>query len=591
MNSLLHKMLALPGPYPERAVIEAIKRMSMLVRSSALYMVFMSLPVVLVFWGEVPASWLVLWWALALTVPCGQYLLARTYFAREARIGPPDIVWTTGYARRLSVFSLVDGIVWGTACLSILAVQSLGHQMLVLVLTIGNAAGSIFATSFWPATQYYFVIPAIGLAILALVLTGDPGALGVAAGLVVYLVVLHFMVRDAYKTTMDGIEFQFENQELVEKLRAQTQLAEQANAAKSKFLAAASHDLRQPLHALGLFAAALRERVTSAEALPLLGHIDQSVTALGGLLDALLDLSKLDAGLVKARTRDVNLAPLLARLTREYEPQAQAKALTWYCRESETVVQTDPVLLETMLRNLIGNALRYSEKGGVRIDCTHESGVARIDVSDTGIGIAPEHHRDIFREFFQLHNPERDRTKGLGLGLAIVERLNLILGHRLELRSAPGEGTTFTLQLPLGDRAKAREAAEPQFEDWAAHLASITVLIIDDDTSVLEGMRELLESWGYRVVTAASLDEALGMLDEAPNAIIADYRLQNEQTGTAAIHEIRRRFGPAIPALIITGDTAAQRLDEIAKEDIAFLHKPTPPGKLRAFLRSAVTGA
>ena len=374
-------------------------------------------------------------------------------------------------------------------------------------------------------------------------------------------------------------------------MRAQTQLAEQASSAKSKFLAAASHDLRQPLHALGLFAAALRERVTSAEALPLLGNIDQSVTALGGLLDALLDLSKLDAGLVKARTRDVNLAPLLATLTREYEPQAQAKALTWYCRESETVVQTDPVLLETMLRNLIGNALRYSEKGGVRIDCTQDGEVARIDVSDTGVGIAPEHHRDIFREFFQLHNPERDRTKGLGLGLAIVERLNLILGHRLELRSAPGEGTTFTLHLPLGDRAKAQEAADPEFEDWAAHLASITVLIIDDDASVLNGMRALLESWGYRVVTAVSLDEALGMLDEAPNVIIADYRLQNEQTGTAAIHEIRRRFGAAIPALIITGDTAAQRLDEIAKEDIAFLHKPTPPGKLRAFLRSAVTGA
>ncbi len=584
-------MFVLPGSYSAQVTVEAVRRLTLIIRSSALALTFLPAPVVLVFWGDVPSWWLLAWWAAALTVPCGQYLLAREYMVRQARHGPPELAQATRHARRLSFFSGVDGFIWGSACLLILMVESLSQQMLVLVMAIGNAAGSIFATSYWPTTQYFFAIPAIGLAILALILTGEAGSLGLAAGLGVYLIVLDFMVRQAYKTTMDGIAFQFENEQLVEKLRAQTQLAEQASTAKSKFLAAASHDLRQPLHALGLFAAALRERVTSAEALPLLGHIDQSVTALGGLLDALLDLSKLDAGLVKARTRDVNLAPLLARLTREYEPQAQAKALTWYCRESETVVQTDPVLLETMLRNLIGNALRYSEKGGVRIDCTHESGVARIDVSDTGIGIAPEHHRDIFREFFQLHNPERDRTKGLGLGLAIVERLNLILGHRLELRSAPGEGTTFTLQLPLGDRAKAREAAEPQFEDWAAHLASITVLIIDDDTSVLKGMRELLEIWGYRVVTAASLDEALGMLDEAPNAIIADYRLQNEQTGTAAIHEIRRRFGAAIPALIITGDTAAQRLDEIAKEDIAFLHKPTPPGKLRAFLRSAVTGA
>jgi signal transduction histidine kinase/ActR/RegA family two-component response regulator len=591
MPSFLRSLFSLPGPYPARVTVEAVARLSLMIRSSAFSLALMPVPVVVVFWGEVPSPWLLGWWAVALSTPCGQYLLVRRHAARLARRGPPDLVWATRWARCVSYFSVVDGFVWGAACMMILVVDSLPLQMLVLVMTIGNAAGSIFATSYWPATQYSFSIPAIGLAALALILKGDPGSLGLATALLLYLLIVHFMVRQAYRTTMDGIQLQFENHDLVQRLRAQTEVAEQASAAKSKFLAAASHDLRQPLHALGLFVAALRERVTHAEAGPLLGNIDRSVAALGELLDALLDLSRLDAGVVEPQVLDVNLAPLLGQLAREYEPQARARALSFHCRGTEVVAQTDPVLLETILRNLISNALRYTEKGGVGIECRREGDRVRIEISDTGIGIAPEHHRDIFREFFQLQNPERDRAKGLGLGLAIVDRLNSILGYRLELHSSPGEGTAFTLSLPAGDPTRAQEAIEPAVQNMLAQHAPIKILVIDDEVAVRRAMRALLENWGYRVVVAASLEEALGALRRAPDAIIADYGLQKEQTGIAAVHAIRRRFRKDIPALIVTGDTAAERIAEIKESDLALLYKPVAPGKLRAFLRSAARGA
>jgi two-component system, sensor histidine kinase len=591
MASLLRDLLSLPGPYSSRATVEAITRLSRMIGSSAFSLAMMPVPIVLVFWGELPTPWLLGWWALALSTPGGQYLMARQYATHLARCGPPDLAWATWWARRVSCLSLLDGFVWGAACMAILVVNSLSQQMLVLVMTIGNAAGSIFATSYWPATQYYFSIPAIGLAALALMLKGDSGSLGLAAALMLYLLILHFMVRQAHGTTMDGIQLQFENQDLVERLRAQTELAEQASAAKSKFLAAASHDLRQPLHALGLFVATLRERVTNNEVRPLVGHIEQSVAALGGLLDVLLDLSRLDAGVVEPQVRNVNLAHLLGQLAGEYEPQASAKGLSFDCRGSDVVAQTDPVLLETILRNLISNALRYTEKGGVGIECRREGERVRIEISDTGIGIAPEHHRDIFREFFQLQNPERDRTKGLGLGLAIVERLNLILGQRIELRSAPGQGTTVTLNLPAGDPARAQSMIEPAVESLVGDHVPITVLVIDDEAAVREAMRVLLEGWGYRVAIAASFDEALAMLEHAPDAIIADYRLRKEQTGVEAVYEIRRRFGSDIPALIVTGDTAAERFGEISASDFALLHKPVLAGKLRAFLRNAARRA
>ncbi len=242
MPSAVRPFLSLPGPYSARAIIEAVTRLNLMIRASVVSLALMPAIIVLVFWGHVPSLFLLAWWATALVCPIGQYFLVRRYVKHQAGAGLPDLAAATRHARQLSFFSCLDGFVWGGACLLILVVQNVSHQTLVLVMAIGNAAGSIFATSFWPATQYFFSIPAIGLAILALILVGDTASVGLAVALMAYLVALHFMVRQAYKTTMDGIQLQFENHDLVEELRAQTEVVEHANLAKSKFLAAASHD-------------------------------------------------------------------------------------------------------------------------------------------------------------------------------------------------------------------------------------------------------------------------------------------------------------------------------------------------------------
>jgi signal transduction histidine kinase/ActR/RegA family two-component response regulator len=369
-------------------------------------------------------------------------------------------------------------------------------------------------------------------------------------------------------------------------LEAEKERAEQANLAKSRFLAAASHDLRQPLHALGLFTAALSERLRSDEAPLLVDNIKRSVGALEGLLNALLDISKLDAGSVVPQFRDFSLAFLLAQLSSEYEPQARSKGLAWKCPSSDLVVHTDPALLETILRNLISNALRYTQRGAVRVECSREGDTVCIAVIDTGIGIAAEHQQEIFAEFVQLHNPERDRGKGLGLGLAIVDRLVQLLDHRLELESTTVSGSTFRLLLPLGQAVPANPVL-PKAEPTDDATTLLTVLVIDDESEVREAMRTLLETWGYPVCAVGSLSEALASLQHAPGAIIADYRLREERTGAEAIRTLRQTFGEDIPALIVTGDTAPERIRQARESGFAFLHKPVPPAKLRAFLRSS----
>jgi CheY-like chemotaxis protein len=342
--------------------------------------------------------------------------------------------------------------------------------------------------------------------------------------------------------------------------------------------------LRQPLHALGLFVAALSEPSARQDSPSIVRNINRSLAALEGLFNALLDISKLDAGIVKPEVRDVTLAPLLERLSAEYEGQARQKEVRWRYSSQDVVVRTDIVLLETVLRNLIGNAIRYTARGEVWLECVSEGEQVSIEVGDTGIGIPEAQHREVFREFFQLSNPERDRTKGLGLGLAIVARLTALLGHPLAMRSALGVGSVFRLTLAPGDAMIAR-AAEPATDTAMAEDSPLRVLVIEDELHVQEAMTALLRSWEHEVVVVATEDEALALSVPAPDVIIADYRLREDRTGIDAIRRMNDHWGRPIPALVITGDTAPERLRQAQHSGFAFLHKPVSPAKLRAFLR------
>jgi CheY-like chemotaxis protein len=383
----------------------------------------------------------------------------------------------------------------------------------------------------------------------------------------------------------EAIRLRFENLDLVEDLRREKAIAEEANAAKSRFLAAASHDLRQPVHALSMFVAAAQTQTINDETRVLLDHIDDSVRSMSHLFGGLLDISRLDAGVVEANVASFSIRSLVQNVVRELQPQAAAKNLELRIRVQEQAVSSDPLLIERVLRNLVSNALAYTTRGGILIGCRTRGAFVRLEVWDTGWGIALSEQQRIFEEFYQVGNPERDRTRGVGLGLAIVKRLTALLGHRIELRSRPGRGTCFAIELPLAssrDSISSASAAESiEFQQHGSGL----VLVLDDEMMIQVAMQRLLESWGYAVVAAGSGDEMLAKMSavtQTPCLIICDYRLREEETGTAAVERLRAEFNEDIPAMLVTGDTAPNRLREAQASGLLLLHKPVPNSKLRA---------
>lgn len=372
-------------------------------------------------------------------------------------------------------------------------------------------------------------------------------------------------------------------------LREKKEEAETATLAKSRFLAAASHDLRQPTHALGMFVARLAQLQHDAETRHLITNLEASVRAMQDLLDALLDISRLDADTVKANPRPFPMAELLEPLRRGMMPVAAEKGLRLRVRPSQLWVMSDPILLSRILLNLVSNALSYTYQGGVLVACRSRRGgrYVSIEVWDTGIGIAPEHQQDIFKEFFQIANPERDRNKGLGLGLNIVERTAKLLGCPLRLKSIPGRGTRFSIEVPIAQYGHRQAALTPQEAMPADELNGLQVLVIEDDSASAQALSGLLESWGCTVVAVEDLQGALSVVGAAfdPQIILSDYRLRNGENGVDALHGLRVALGRPVPACLMSGDTDPALMQACRDAGLPLLHKPVRPAKLRALLR------
>ena len=360
------------------------------------------------------------------------------------------------------------------------------------------------------------------------------------------------------------------------------QEAERANSSKSKFLAAASHDLRQPLHALGLYLDTITRELSSERQLELASKMSIAVDALKDLFQRLLDISKLDAGIVEPNIVDYPIDSLFNRLAIRFTPHAESKLLKLVLKNDKQIINTDPVLLERIMDNLIVNAIRNSENGSISINATTDEENVVITVSDTGRGIPKEELENIFVEFHQLDNPERDRSKGLGLGLSIVKRLCALLNYRLELDSVVGKGTTFHLYIPKGNPGNMPKFINvPQRMLW--DIGDMHILVIDDETGIRDAMRELLTGWNCKVTCADSAEEALEKItiDSQLDLIIADYRLRGSKNGVEAIQLISQHLNRDLPGMIITGDTAPERLQEASKSGYKLLHKPLNAGQLR----------
>jgi len=524
---------------------------------------------------------LLAWWTAMMALKTVVYFHARRHLAADLSLVPPQrLVWTS------ILLNALDGGLWGALAWATLSTSTVAGSILVITTAAGMLGSGLSRLSAIMPVFFAFVVTLLSLLAANIWSLGDPSyqALGIVC--LIYLVSLSLMARNGARAIRTAINLRFENQDLLQQLRAKTEIAvaaqreaEQANAAKSKFLAAASHDLRQPVHAQALFLDVLSHTSLDARQRELLGNAQMATSASSEMLGALLDFSRIEAGVVAPRLQALRLQPVLQKIEVEFSPQAETKGLSYCTRATPLIVHSDPILLDLVLRNLISNAIRYTPQGRILVACRRRGQQAVLEVWDTGIGIAPQHQQDVFREFHQLGNPERDRRKGLGLGLAIAKGLALAMGHDLTLTSVEGRGSVFRLCVPLADALSEPGPVLPSPD--TVRPISARVLVIDDDQAVRAAMLPLLQEWGCECETAESIEAAIELATaKAPDLLICDYRLREQRTGVEAINAVRRVCGASLPALLITGDTSPERLREAQATGLPLLHKPVSPDQL-----------
>ncbi|MBA6264486.1 hybrid sensor histidine kinase/response regulator [Colwellia sp. Bg11-12] len=510
---------------------------------------------------------------------------AGLYFNYKDKLDSKDL---RPLALSLIIGSALAGVLWATLSLLYLPADNQIYQIFLLGGLMVMAGGSAFTFSIY-LPCYFAYIPATLLPItLQFFIIGDKfhNTLGIIS--VTYFLVLtlfNIKINKHFKATL---ALRFENLVLIEQLKQQKEEAERANKAKSKFLAAASHDLRQPLYALGLFTSVLDETIKFPKVKRVVEQINASVTALTNLFDKLLDISQLDAGVVIVKKQNFALSDIFDKLTKEFSREAQENNIELIWPSEYPAVYSEPDLLERILRNYLSNAIKYTCEGAVEVICEARNGKVYIQISDTGIGMTKETLEEIYEEFYQVSNPERDRQKGLGLGLSIIKRTADLLDHEISVTSEIGKGSIFSIVVT---QAVMMSKANIEVSDLSEQIQPTNklVLIIDDEESIREGLTCMLELWGYQVIAAVDTAIAMHQLQEnnkSPDVIISDYRLKENRTGIDAIKALHEKYGKDIPALLITGDMMQERLIEIKDSGLPVLFKPVPAMKLRSFLSS-----
>ena len=515
-----------------------------------------------------PPAMVPLWLGCVLAVLVVRYLML-------GKLGASTAGATADRLRTAIALSAANGIVFG-ASLAFTPYLTVYERVVQALLLLGLCTGSVATTAGYLPVHLAFTVPTIGA--LAAAWLAFPGApltpwIGRSVGLLTlcFGALLFGMARDARRLFVDSFEMRQQQSEMNIRLREALDAAEAANRAKTRFLASASHDLRQPMHTLSLFAEALWLQPLDPATRGIAGHLRTASLALGTQLDALLDISKLDAAVVQVNAVEVDLGALVRRLHQQYIPEAERRHLGWrLSANGEFRCRTDPLLFERVLRNLVDNAFKYTAQGEVRMALFSRGAEHVIRIADTGVGIPAEEQERVFEEFYQVDNPERDRARGLGLGLSIVQRLSHLLDARLHLESSLGRGTTIEVALA----GVIASTVEPVVDATAPEVTGLHVLVIDDEEQVRLGMQTLLKGLGCSADLVGSTAEALGAAAaRKPHIVIADFRLRGTDNGLTAIHDLRDVM-PGLPALLLSGDTAPDRLRDAHSAGIRMLHKP-----------------
>jgi two-component system, sensor histidine kinase len=549
-------------------------------------------------WNTVPLQWL-LTWAIIIVAQTliWAYIVAK--FRREEHQNDK----TKQAISTFPIAGAMTGILWGTTLYWPNVIQDTTVMVFLSIMVLGVTAAGLAV--FAPYLRSFSTFASLTLIPFSIRFFFEDSRLHWTLGIMflLYFFILLISGINMRRAVGKSIDLRLENIGLVDNLTVKKNQAEQAreeavlaNISKSKFLAAASHDLRQPLHALGLFVDALESRIHYPEARSIVDNIRISTDALSDLLNSLLDISKLDAGVLEPKPTDFLLRPLLQRIQTDYSELAASKSLRLRIVDCSLVINTDPSMLERVLRNLVSNAIRYTKNGSILLGCRrrkdnhgdHQRDRINIEIHDTGIGISNDQIENIFEEFYQVENPERDRRKGLGLGLAIVKRLSDLLNCPLTVRSTPDKGSVFSISVPFVANSISKPA--PQL-NYVEDIEGTRVLVIDDEALIRVGMCQVLEEWGCKVMQAESIEQALSLLNEQiqnqqcnVDMILTDYRLRKNQTGLDAIENIHAACNKKIPAIILTGDTDPERLREAKNSGYKLLHKPVSSAKLRSLM-------
>jgi signal transduction histidine kinase/CheY-like chemotaxis protein len=554
--------------------------------------ILISLAAAYVLRNTVSANWLIGWLGALYLLTAIRVLAARRFFSRDRE---PASALRWGWLA--AAFSCVSGLLWGMlGWVGFLPQEPVLFSFTVIVLT-GLICGTVPSLSaFPPALVGSIVATVLPITVRSITNGGDiSGAyLSLLAGLVAINL---YYCRTTYHMLRETIRLRLENVELVSHLQEERDRAQAADRAKTRFLAAASHDLRQPIHALSLLITTLamlghRGAVASGDARDLAGKAKSIVGNLSALLNGLLDISRLDAGVVTVARETVNLSQLFYHLSNEFAPAAKDRGLDWRIVECRLLVDSDPMMLKRILGNLLSNAFRYTRSGGVLLGCRRRGASVEIQIWDTGPGIPADQQTMVFEEFVQLQNPARDRAQGLGLGLAIVRRTTVLLQHPLKLVSVTGRGSMFSVTVP---KASAVETPLPDRASPAG--IAVSIMVVEDEGDVLDTMVQLLTLRGHRVYAGRSAAEVQKIHAEAIVAgaapvdlIIADYRLGDGATGVDAIEALCAHIGHSVPAVIVTGDTSPSRIKEATASGHRILHKPITGEELHEAIVAACAG-
>ncbi len=531
----------------------------------------------IILWSQHDHFIIMLWVGSNLTLFSWRLLMRQRFPGAVLKGYQSTQFWAYEYA-----FSgLVGGLIWGAGAWLFFSPEYVPETIFLLVVMIGIVAGALPSLSSYSLS---FILFACGTLIpmatkLWVMDWGFSGAL--AALSLIYLGVNVFYSRNMDRTICASITLDLANQNLLQEVSQARDIAEKANQSKSRFLAAASHDLRQPLHAMGLFMESLKRHLKGSKERYLFENIQLAHDALEDMFDALMEISHLEVGGVKPVKSHFYIQPVIHKIAANFDELLQQKELDLVIQESNAVVTTDIVLLSTIIRNLLSNAVKYTDTGSIAVTMQTIDDNVRLCIKDTGIGIPDDKRELIFSEYQQLDNPERDRDKGLGLGLSVVKKMTELLSLPFSFESTLGAGSSFCIDIPLGE---AHLVSSSVNTDFVRQLNNVHVLLVDDDSLVREATINLLGEWGCLVTVAESMHDALSAvksIKQPVDILMCDYRLKEKITGVDVITGIRQNIDAELPAFLMTGDTDPKLRQQLNDQGFYVLNKPIKPAQLR----------